>query len=355
MTDVPSVRTTPEAPALHALLAAWPSDGVTAVVMEVSSHALVLGRVGGVRFAVAGFTNLGRDHLDFHADLEDYFRRQGAAVRRPARAAEVVNVDDAAGRRLAGAAPGDRRSPCRSPATAPTGRAADVAPRPDGGSTFTLHGPGGAAGRAAVRLPGRFNVANAVAAPSRCWTPSGSPVETRAGRARATTVVPGPDGAGRRRPALRRRRRLRAHARRRRHRARRAARRDRAAGWSPCSGCGGDRDPGKRPAMGAAAARGSDVLVVTDDNPRSEDPAAIRAAMLAGVREVPDDRARRGARGRPAAGRRSPPPSRWPGRATRCWSRARATRPARRSPAPCTPSTTATVLREVLAGRGTSA
>ena len=74
VTAFPSARTTPEAPALHALLATMAESGAAAVVMEVSSHALVLGRVGGVRFAAAGFTNLGRDHLDFHADLEDYFR-----------------------------------------------------------------------------------------------------------------------------------------------------------------------------------------------------------------------------------------------------------------------------------------
>ena len=71
VTALPSVRTTPEAPALHSLLASMADDGVSAVVMEVSSHALVLGRVGGIRFAAAGFTNLGRDHLDFHTDLDD--------------------------------------------------------------------------------------------------------------------------------------------------------------------------------------------------------------------------------------------------------------------------------------------
>src|SRR5439155_8595947 len=74
VTEIPSVRTTPEAPAVHALLASMAAAGVSAVVMEVSSHALVMGRVGGVRFAAAGFTNLGRDHLDFHTDLEDYFQ-----------------------------------------------------------------------------------------------------------------------------------------------------------------------------------------------------------------------------------------------------------------------------------------
>jgi UDP-N-acetylmuramoyl-L-alanyl-D-glutamate--2,6-diaminopimelate ligase len=283
VTDIPSVRTTPEAPALHSLLAAMAASGVSAVVMEVSSHALVLGRVGGVRFAAAGFTNLGRDHLDFHGNLEEYFRAKallfdGRATK------EIVTVDDDGGRRLAALRPGA--------ATASTAGPADwwadgVAAAPDGGSTFTLHGPGGRTWPAGLRLPGRFNVANAVLAVA-LLDAVGVPVET-ALSGLAGTVVPGrmepveagqpfvavvdyahtPDAVTTALAALR--------------------------GATPgrlitVLGCGGDRDPGKRPAMGAAAAEGSDVLVVTDDNPRSEDPAAIRAAMLAGVQDVPEDR-----------------------------------------------------------------
>ncbi|WP_324277402.1 Mur ligase family protein [Blastococcus brunescens] len=104
LTAFPSVRTTPEAPALHALLATMAGSGVSTVVMEVSSHALVLGRVGGVRFAAAGFTNLGRDHLDFHGDLEDYFRAK-AMLFDGRSGRELVTVDDDAGRRLAGLRP----------------------------------------------------------------------------------------------------------------------------------------------------------------------------------------------------------------------------------------------------------
>ena len=282
VTEVPSVRTTPEAPALHALLAAMEESGVAAVVMEVSSHALVLGRVGGVRFAAAGFTNLGRDHLDFHGDLEEYFRAK--ALLFDGRAArEVVTVDDDGGRRLAGLRPGA--------ATASTGAggadwwADDVATAPDGGSTFVLHGPGGRSWPARLRLPGRFNVANAVLAVA-LLDGAGVPVET-ALAGLAETVVPGrmepvdagqpfvavvdyahtPDAVS---TAL-------------------AALRDATRGrLITVLGCGGDRDPGKRPGMGIAAAAGSDVLIVTDDNPRSEDPAAIRAAMLAGIQSVPD-------------------------------------------------------------------
>ncbi|MGY1779415.1 UDP-N-acetylmuramoyl-L-alanyl-D-glutamate--2,6-diaminopimelate ligase [Geodermatophilus sp. SYSU D01036] len=276
-TAFPSVRTTPEAPVLHALLATMAESGVDSVVMEVSSHALVQGRVGGVPFAAAGFTNLSQDHLDFHRDLEDYF--QAKALLFDGRAArEVVVVDDGHGRRLAGMLGG------RAVTVSAEGNPADwaatgVAPAPDGGSAFTLTGPGGT-WPARVRLPGRFNVTNAVLAVA-LLDAVGVPVAA-ALEGIATAVVPGrmepvdagqpftavvdyahtPDAVASALAALR------------------GATTGRLV---TVLGCGGDRDPGKRPAMGAAAALGSDHLVVTDDNPRSEDPAAIRAAVLAGV------------------------------------------------------------------------
>jgi UDP-N-acetylmuramoyl-L-alanyl-D-glutamate--2,6-diaminopimelate ligase len=283
ITAFPSVRTTPEAPALHALLATMADSGVTAVVMEVSSHALVQGRVGGVRFAAAGFTNLGRDHLDFHGDLDSYFRAKALLFDGRA-TVEVVDVDDEHGRRLA-------RRPGVVTVSA-QGRPADwtasaVAVAEDGGSAFTLSGPGGRTWPARLRLPGPFNVANAVLAVA-LLDAVGVPVEA-ALAGLAETVVPGrmelveagqpfvavvdyahtPDAVRTALAALR------------------GATRGRLL---TVLGCGGDRDPGKRAEMGRAAAEGSDVLVVTDDNPRSEDPAAIRAAMLAGALEVPDGR-----------------------------------------------------------------
>jgi UDP-N-acetylmuramoyl-L-alanyl-D-glutamate--2,6-diaminopimelate ligase len=285
VTEIPSVRTTPEAPAVHALLASMAAAGVSAVVMEVSSHALVMGRVGGVRFAVAGFTNLGRDHLDFHADLEDYFQAKARLFDGRA-AREVVTVDDDAGRRLAVLRPDARTVSITGPAD---WTASDVTPAPGGGSTFTLHGPVGGSWPARVRLPGRFNVANAVLAVA-LLDAVGVPVEAALAGI-ADTVVPGrmepvdaaqpfvavvdyahtPDAVSTALSALRQ-----------------------ATGGRLITvlGCGGDRDPGKRAAMGTSAALLSDVLVVTDDNPRSEDPAVIRAAMLAGVDDVPQaDRA----------------------------------------------------------------
>jgi UDP-N-acetylmuramoyl-L-alanyl-D-glutamate--2,6-diaminopimelate ligase len=257
------------------------------VVMEVSSHALVQGRVGGIRFAAAGFTNLGRDHLDFHGDLEAYF--QAKALLFDGRAAvEVVDIDDEAGRRLAGR--GDRPRPVTVSATEGSGadwEAADVAVAPDGGSTFTLHGPGGRTWPVRLRLPGAFNVANAVLA-AALLDAVGVDVGT-AVAGLAETVVPGrmePVDAGQPFVAVVDY----AHTPDAVTTALTALRAVTSGRLITVLGCGGDRDPGKRAAMGTAAARLSDVLIVTDDNPRSEDPAAIRAAMLTGVAEVPEGR-----------------------------------------------------------------
>ena len=281
VTEIPSVRTTPEAPAVHALLASMLTAGVSAVVMEVSSHALVMGRVGGVRFAAAGFTNLGRDHLDFHADLEDYFQAKARLFDGRA-ARELVTVDDDAGRRLAGLRPDAATVAITGPAD---WTASEVEPAPGGGSTFTLHGPDGGTWPGRVRLPGRFNVANAVLAVA-LLDAVGVPVETALAGI-AGTVVPGrmePVDAGQPFVAVVDY----AHTPDAVATALTALRGSTSGRLITVLGCGGDRDRGKRGAMGTSAARLSDVLVVTDDNPRSEDPALIRAAMLAGLREVPE-------------------------------------------------------------------
>jgi len=276
-----SVFTTPEAPDLQALLAVMVERGVSHVAMEVSSHALALGRADGTAFAVAAFTNLSQDHLDFHVDLEDYF---AAKVRLfDGRAAtEVVCVDSEWGRRLVRE---------RTITVSATGRggaswwADNVAARPGGAQGFDVHGPAGFRCHLVSRLPGGFNVANTLIALA-CVGATG--VDVRA----AAAAIAGVDVAGR----MERVRRGQgfvaivdyAHkpaavtavldAVREQHAAARVA---------VVLGCGGDRDTEKRPVMGAEAARRADLLVVTDDNPRSEDPAAIRAAMLAGAHAVP--------------------------------------------------------------------
>ncbi|MGZ4486511.1 MAG: UDP-N-acetylmuramoyl-L-alanyl-D-glutamate--2,6-diaminopimelate ligase [Nocardioides sp.] len=292
--DVKTSLTTPEAPDLHGLFAMMRERQVAACAMEVSSHALVLGRVDGVVFDVAVFTNLGRDHLDFHADVEDYFRAK-ASLFTPQRARlGLVNVDDEHGRRLVEEA----TIPVRTFSL--TGRdahwqAVDVRLEATG-SRFTVLGPDGIAVDAGVPLPGDFNVANALAAVA-AGAEAGFDTRRVAEGIAQGAGVPGrlervdagqdfvvvvdyahkPDAVE---AALRTLRPL------------------TEGRLIVVLGAGGDRDPGKRPIMGEIAARLADVLVVTDDNPRTEDPAAVRAAVLAGtavgpaeVLEVGDRRA----------------------------------------------------------------
>lgn len=285
---VPSALTTPEAPQLHAMFALMVEQGVDAVVMEVSSHALALGRVDGVRFAVGAFTNLSQDHLDFHADFEDYF----AAKRRlfepdspvAARTA-VVCVDDDWGRRLAAGLP--------DPVTVSTTRAAawsvtGAVSAHGGEQDFTAAGPHGEI-PVRLRLPGHYNIANGLLAVAVCAAAGVEP--SVAAPALATVDVPGRMQRVERgqdflaiidyahKPAALESviATLRGHL---------AA--DTAGRLAVVVGAGGDRDAAKRPLMGAAGARGADLLIVTDDNPRTEDPAAIRAAVLSGASQVPE-------------------------------------------------------------------
>ncbi|MFC6285603.1 UDP-N-acetylmuramoyl-L-alanyl-D-glutamate--2,6-diaminopimelate ligase [Nocardioides sp. GCM10027113] len=286
-TDVRTTLTTPEAPDLHGLFAMMRERGVAACAMEVSSHALVMGRVDGVVFDVAVFLNLGRDHLDFHRDLEDYYAAK-ASLFTPERARlALVNVDDEHGRRLAA----ETELPVRTFSL--TGReadwqAVDVEQHP-AGSHFVVIAPDGTAIEAMVPLPGDFNVANALAAIAACAEAGFDPARVAAGIATGGGV-PGrleqvdagqdflvvvdyahkPDAVE---AALRTLRPL------------------TDGRLLVVLGAGGDRDPGKRPIMGEIAARLADVLVVTDDNPRSEDPAEIRAAMVAGAAGGPESRA----------------------------------------------------------------
>lgn len=278
-TDVKTALTTPEAPDLHALFAMMRERGVETCAMEVSSHALVMGRVDGVVFDVAVFTNLGRDHLDFHADVDDYFAAK-ATLFTPQRARlGLVNVDDPYGRRLLEEATIPARTFSATGQEADW-RAVDVESTATG-SRFEVVGPRGQSVPAGVPLPGDFNVANALAAVAASAEVGYAPARVAAGIS-SGGGVPGrferiddgqdfvvvvdyahkPDAVEAALSTLR-----------------------------PLTGgrvivvigAGGDRDPGKRPIMGEIAARLADVVVVTDDNPRTEDPAAIRQAMLSGT------------------------------------------------------------------------
>ena len=287
-TDVKTSLTTPEAPDLHALFAVMVERGVTACVMEVSSHALVMGRVDGVVFDLACFTNLGRDHLDFHADVEDYYQAKASLFTPRRSRAALVNVDDEHGRRLAGETALPLRTYSAAGAEADW-RATDASLEPSG-STFTVLPPDGVAFEAHVPLAGDFNVANALCAVAALGEVGFDPATVAAALA-GSAGVPGRlervdagqdflavvDYAHKPDAVVAVLRTLRPMT---------------TGRLVVVLGAGGDRDTGKRPLMGEVAARLADVLVVTDDNPRSEEPAAIRAEVLGGARAVPaDDRA----------------------------------------------------------------
>jgi len=276
--DIKTSLTTPEAPDLHGLFAMMRERGVEACAMEVSSHALVMGRVDGVVFDVAVFTNLGRDHLDFHSDMDDYFTAK-ARLFTPERARRaLVNADDTWGRRLRDEAQIETRT--YAVGADADWRAVDVELGPEG-SRFTVVAPDGQRVPASVPIAGDFNVSNALAAIAGAAEAGLDPVAVAAGLATAHGVP----GRLERVPTGRDFHVVVDYA----HKpdAVEAA----LATLRPLTdgrlivviGAGGDRDTGKRPVMGEIAARLADVLIVTDDNPRSEDPAAIRAAVLAGA------------------------------------------------------------------------
>jgi UDP-N-acetylmuramoyl-L-alanyl-D-glutamate--2,6-diaminopimelate ligase len=272
---VDSVRTTPEATDLQALLALMVQRGVTAVAMEVSSHALVMGRVDGFAYDAVAFTNLTQDHLDYHGDMASYEAAKATLFRPDHARRAVVNVDDPAGRRLL-----ERPTvPTTSFGVAGDWRAAEVVASP-AGSSFRLLGPG-VDRPAEVRLPGAFNVSNALAALAALITAGADPDAAVAGVA-ALRGVPGrmeridegqpflalvdyahtPDAVT---TVLR------------------AVRGVTDGALIVVLGCGGDRDRSKRPLMGAAAVGGADVVILTSDNPRSEDPEQILAEMAVGA------------------------------------------------------------------------
>ena len=281
-------RTTPEAIDLQEDLRAMLDGGDVACAMEVSSHALELGRVDAIAFAAAIFTNLTQDHLDFHADMEEYFQAKrrlflpaaGSPTPRPA--VSVVNVGDPYGQRLAQEIDGVRTFALDAPADySATGLRCGF-----DGCNFTLQTP---LGRREVTLPmpGRFNVANALGALAAAHALGGD-LDVLIAALERGVRVPGrfePVEAGQEFAVLIDY----AHTPDSLENVLRAARELVASGAEEDArvlcvfGAGGDRDRGKRPLMGEIAARLSDVAIVTSDNPRSEDPERIIEEILDGV------------------------------------------------------------------------
>jgi len=275
-------RTTPEAIDLQEDLRAMLDGGDRACAMEVSSHALELGRTDAIPFAGAIFTNLTQDHLDFHASMEDYFQAKrrlfvpAAGGERPT--FSVVNVGDSYGRRLAQEIEGVRTFAVNAPAD----YSASALRCGFDGCSFTLDTPAGRR-EVSLPLPGRFNVANALGALAAAHALGGEldvllaalelgvrvpgrfePVQEGQDFAVLVDYAHTPDSLEN---VLRAAREL-----------------VDAGGRVVCVfGAGGDRDRGKRPLMGEIAARLADVAIVTSDNPRSEDPEQIIEEILAGV------------------------------------------------------------------------
>jgi UDP-N-acetylmuramoyl-L-alanyl-D-glutamate--2,6-diaminopimelate ligase len=273
-----ATRTTPEAPEVQGLLRQMLAAGCGACVMEVSSHALALKRVDGMHFAAAVFTNLTRDHLDFHGDMENYF----SAKRRlfemlPEGAPAVINVDDPKGAALV--------ETVARPVTYGINRAADVTPGPLsfalGGLEFDVRSPQGTV-RVQSKLVGKPNVYNILAAVSTTAA-LGVPLSAierglhqLAGVPGRFEVVSAPDDDitvavdyAHTDDALRNLLET----------ARPLARRQLITVF----GAGGDRDRTKRPLMGMVAGRLSDVVVITSDNPRGEDPQRIIDEVMRGA------------------------------------------------------------------------
>ena len=284
----PLPHTTPDAVTVHRQLAALEAAGARCVSMEVSSHALDQQRVNGVRFRTAAFTNLSRDHLDYHGTMEAYGTAKARLFDWPGLAQRIINVDDPFGAELA-ARPAEARlivttrAPSRdapAPRAAQFVRAAHVRADPLG-LTVEVESSWGSV-ELPLRLMGEFNVDNAltVLAVLLAWDvplrtaaqalsvslPARGRMEMFGGRGRSPLAIVDyahtPDALAK---------------------ALRAARLHCRGQLRVVFGCGGERDAGKRPLMGQIAAELADDIVLTDDNPRGEDPQRIVADIVAGI------------------------------------------------------------------------
>ncbi len=278
-------HTTPDPIALHAALARVAEAGVTHAALEASSHGLAQRRVDGVRLRAAAFTNLGRDHLDYHADLEEYFAAKARLFSRvlPEDGTAVVNVDGPWGARMAGVA----ESHGQDLLTVGRGREAAlqiVGRRFDATGQELRFEWAGRVSRVRLGLIGGFQSENALLAACLCIATGADPAETFDSMHALQPV------RGRMQLAARRDNGATvfvdfAHTSEALAGALRALRPHTLGRLVVVFGAGGDRDRGKRPLMGRAAADHADAVFVTDDNPRSEAPALIRAEILAGARD----------------------------------------------------------------------
>ena len=282
----PVIHTTPESVDLQRLLARMRDAGDTACAMEVSSHALAQRRVAGMRFAAALFTNLTRDHLDYHPDVEEYYLAKRALFMRPADEGAdppgAANLDDEFGRRLAAESGALGFAVERDADVHPVGRAP------------VAHGLHGAHARPlAGSSRSRARCGGASTSPtSRAWSPSGSCwASTTTPWPAASPPWPGcPAGSSRSTPGSRSRCSSTTRTRPTRSTTSCARRRKLVPDGRRLIvvfGCGGDRDRGKRPQMGGIARGLADIAIVTSDNPRTEDPDAIIAEILVGAAEGP--------------------------------------------------------------------
>lgn len=284
---LPSAFTTPEAPDLQALLAVMVQQGVHAVAMEVSSHALSMGRVSATRFEVGAFTNLSQDHLDFHGDMESYFQAKELLFDGRAKTG-VVDLDDVYGHRLSRTHPDVVTISAAAEADADW-QLDQVKTGAGGVQHLVISGPAGQQLTVNLALPGAFNISNAMVALA-CLDAAGFDAKKSAA-AISGVVVPGRmqtvDGGQdflalvdyAHKPAA-----LEAVL---------NAVRDAITGRIiVVVGAGGDRDKGKRQVMGSVASERADLIFITDDNPRSENPSSIRAEIMAGALTHPDSAGR---------------------------------------------------------------
>ncbi|MBB6094891.1 UDP-N-acetylmuramoyl-L-alanyl-D-glutamate--2,6-diaminopimelate ligase [Povalibacter uvarum] len=297
----PGTHTTPDAITLHRQIAELRDEGITHLGMEISSHALDQDRVAGVRVDTAVFTNLTHDHLDYHGTFEAYGEAKARLFAWPTLEHAVINVDDAFGLKLAREYRGEGLVACARSTSSLASLPADTSHvlvrrvrAEAGGLVIDLDGTWGTA-TLRSRFVGDFNVDNliavlavllgwgfelsdAVAALERCSPPPGR-METFTAAGKPLAVVDYAHTPDALEKAL-------------------LAVRNHSSGRLICVfGCGGDRDARKRPAMGEIAERLADVVVITDDNPRTEDGNAIVAGIVAGLKEpqratVERDRAR---------------------------------------------------------------